>query len=418
MAVNISSFNHKVKKLIMLRNKISFQINHLEFCILLISIALVGCRPDNGASSGQSSITEELHSTQIPLSETIMPISTVATMIPSPLPSLTAILPTASSTPTREALEPTVAATIVEDVTTSFDFQIERVFDFGGKRLVASPDSSLIAISWDGETIGLYNETGQKQRVLLKPTAPYFRPSYAVLDFSPDSRWLAVSGLEEIIWIWDVASGDLMYEIPFWGPVTDLAFSPDGRLLTVVSPSEDPEEHGVAVFDIESETLIAQMRDPEATSIMFLENGRQLLVGAAVYYHPDREVGDVLFIWDYETNEVTTILSQYGGPRVIATDTERNILATVIENSLRLIDLQTLVEIDVENPDVGARTLGFDDVGNIWALDFDGVLSQWNAEGKLIRQQRFDGATDFAIIPETNHLLISFPEEVWEVVFR
>jgi WD40 repeat protein len=398
-------------------HKTLFQLIIFGYHLLLISSTIVGCLREDNLSSSTSPVAEEQHYTPTPQNETVLSTRLIATMTPLPSPSPITVSPIASSTPTRETLDPTVAATIIEDVTTSPDFQIERVFDLGGKRLVASPDSSLIAVSWDGETIGLYNETGQKQRVLLKPTAPYFRPSYAVMDFSPDSRWLAVSGLEEIIWIWDVASGDLMYEFPFWGPVTDLAFSPDGQLLAVVSPSEDPEEHGVAVFDIESETLIAQMRDPEATSIMFLEDGRQLLVGAAVYYHPDREVGDVLFIWDYETNEIFGVLSQYGTLQVIALDTERKLVATALDNTLHLINLQTLNEIDVEMPETGARALSFDSAGNIWALSFDGVLSQWDADGKHIRQQQFVNATDFAVIPNSGNLLIAFPEKIWEVSF-
>ena len=96
-------------------------------------------------------------------------------------------------------------------------------------------------------------------------------------------------------------------------------------------------------------------------------------------------------------------------------DKERGLLATVIERRLYLIDLQNDTELDIGTPEVSVRTLRFDSAGNIWTLGFDGLLSQWNTNGEVIRQQPYDDATDFIVLPTNSHLLIVFPDELWEV---
>lgn len=50
-----------------------------------------------------------------------------------------------------------------------------------------------------------------------------------------------------------------------------------------------------------------------------------------------------------------------------------------------------------------------------WALGFDGLLAEWRVDGKLLTQMQFDGAIDFAVIPSTDHLLISFPDHLRKV---
>jgi WD40 repeat protein len=291
-----------------------------------------------------------------------------------------------------------------------------------------SPDNSQIAvitinreIGSDGvhevkwEEVKLYDyETGQQKYMLQRTTSA--AETYIAMAFSPDSQLLAIAGTEQTILVWDVTNGSQVHQFSFWGPVDDLAFSPDGQFLAAVSSSEEPKEQGVGVFDLETETLIAQLEGTAATSVAFFEGDSKAIVGAS--YHSEQQTGSSLFFWDFNTNGISKILSQYGGTRVIALSSEKEILAVVIENTLHLIDLQDLTEIEVEKPEVSVRVLSFDNAGNIWALDFDGMLLQWDTHGKLVRQQQFDNATDFAVISEMNHLLISFPEEIWEVAFQ
>lgn len=396
----------------MLRHELAHYSIYSGFFVLLTSIMITGCRLENDISGGQTPIIESVQATQESQGVTITPVPSITALMPSPSPSPIITLPVASSTPDSTVVAPTTVPTP--------NVQIERVFDFGGTHLTISPDGLQIVVSSDGENIGLYSyETGQYERMLVKSTAPYFRPSYAVLAFSPDSRRLAVSGLEKTVWVWDVASGDLISEFPFFGPASDLAFSPDGQLVAVVSASEDIGEHGISVFDSNTGALIAQIEEGVvATNVVFLKNESQILMGIDLDYRPDVARQDGFMVWDYKANEVSQVLSQYDAPTDIAIDAGRNRLAATIEGKLYLIDLQSFTEIDVESPDVWSRNLDFDDAGNLLALNGNDMLSLWNADGKLIRQQQFVGATDFAVVPETNRLLISFPEEVWEVVFR
>lgn len=396
----------------MLQYKLAYQTIYSGLFILLTSLVITGCRPEDNTSSRPTPVIENAPSTQVPQNGIVTPISSITTPIPSSSPSPIITYPVASSTPSPVVITPTA--------TSMLNFQIEHVFEFGGKQLEISPDGLQIAVSSDGENINLYSyETGQYERELVKSTAPYFRPSYAILAFSPDSRRLAVSGLEKIVWVWDIASGDLISEFPFFGPASDLAFSPDGQLIAVVSASEDIGEHGISVFDSNTGALVAQIEEGVvATNVVFLKNESQLLIGIDLDYRPGVVRQDGFMIWDYEANEVSQVLSQYDAPTDIAIDAGRNRLAATIEGTLYLIDLQSFTKIDVESPDVWSRNLDFDDAGNILALNGDDMLSLWNADGKFIRQQQFVGATDFAVVPETNRLLISFPEEVWEVMFR
>ena len=119
---------------------------------------------------------------------------------------------------------------------------------------------------------------GQQQHVLQRTESA---ETYSAMAFSPDDQWVAIGATNRLIWVWDVAGGELVQQFTFRGPISDLAFSPNGSLLAVVSPSEDPREHGVAVYDTKSGSLVADKQDIIATSVTFLGNGEQLLVGGS-----------------------------------------------------------------------------------------------------------------------------------------
>lgn len=374
---------------------------------------LIGCLPTDSISNEQTAFVENIQPTLVLQHETATPALLVSTVTsrPSPIPSITI------SPPSLTSIEPTI---VIDTITPTPNYQIERAFNFGGKRLAISPDKSQIAVaSLDGNTIHIYSyETGQEQYALVKPTAPYHRPTFSILAFSPDSRYLAVSGREFTVWVWDIASGDLVSEFPFFGIAIDITFSPDGSLLAISSASEDLEEHGVGIFDVYTGATISEMKNIVATSAVFLKNGEQLLVGADLFYPSNAERSNGLFIWDYKVDTVSNVLSQNsGGAWDITVDNEGKTLITIIDGTLHSIEIQTLAENEIENPEIRARNLHFDDAGNIWALDSHGTFFQWDADGKFIRQQQFDNAIDFVIVPKTNQLLIVFPEETWEVTF-
>lgn len=418
----------------MLRNRQMVQVVHLKLIIFLITL-LIGCRPEDNISGSQDQVDGDRLLAQTDQSEVV-----TATIMPTPPPQSisTPTLPGATSESSPAAIELTLTTTATPEITPIPGLEIERTFNIGGariddywgERVAISPNErwlTVISVSQeigsDGvnevrwEEISLYDfETGQQLHMLQRTISA--AETYGAMAFSPDSQWLAVAGTEQIIWVWDVISGELVQQFSFWGPISDLAFSPDGTRVAAVSPSEDTREYGIGIFDMKTGALVVPMREMAMASVTFLGNEEQLVIGAAAYPHPNQERGDAaLFMWNSGSDTVTNILSQHGMSRVIALNSGNQILAAVIENKLHLIELQSLVEIDIEKPEIGARSLSFDDAGNIWALDFDGLLSQWSVDGKLLTQMQFDGATDFAVIPSTDHFLISFPDHLWEVSF-
>lgn len=418
----------------MLRNKQIVQIILVGLIICLITL-LIGCRPEDSISGGQDHIEGGQLPTLTDQSEVV-----TATIVPTllPQPSSTPTLPGATSESLPAAVEVTLTMTATPEITPIPGLNIERTFNIGGariyddwgERIAISPDERWLAVISANQEIGsdgvngvrweevrLYDfETGQQLHMLQRTNSA--AETYGAMAFSPDSQRLAVAGTEQIIWVWDVTSGELVQQFSFWGPISDLAFSPDGTRVTAVSPSEDTREYGIGIFDIKTGSLVAQMREMAMASVTFLGNEEQLVIGAGTYPHPNQARGDAaLFMWNFGSDTVTNVLSQHGMSRVIALNREAQILAAVIENKLHLIELQSLFEIDVEKPEIRARSLSFDNAGNLWALDFDGLLTEWRVDGKLLTQMHFDGATDFTVIPSTDHLLISFPDHLWEVSF-
>jgi WD40 repeat protein len=92
----------------------------------------------------------------------------------------------------------------------------KRLATFSRDRLKPGPPGA--ASLWD-------TATGEKRAALL-----HAKPVVA-LAFSPDSRLLASSGLDQAVRLWDAATGKELHRLDHDGVVSSVAFSPDGRTL-------------------------------------------------------------------------------------------------------------------------------------------------------------------------------------------
>jgi WD40 repeat protein/tRNA A-37 threonylcarbamoyl transferase component Bud32 len=106
-------------------------------------------------------------------------------------------------------------------------------FSFGYRRLVElSPDGKIEAREVGGEIV--LTMLPGPQALVLKGNQGVSR-----MDFSPDGKTLAIGTTTGQIRLWNVAAGRLVLTIQAHpGPVSGLAFRPDGRLLASCSDSE------------------------------------------------------------------------------------------------------------------------------------------------------------------------------------
>lgn len=162
---------------------------------------------------------------------------------------------------------------------------------------------------------------------------------------SPDGRWLLGGNLNQTIYVWRLADGELHQRLPCDSRVNDLAFRPDGKQLAAacdnklllfdvsaekispprilseeykkpvggyitksVSYSADgrwlaatmEEDHTIAVWDAESERLVAYRQKLPAlpATIVFSPDSTAVAVGLYEYQSPDEGI----WWWQFEPN--------------------------------------------------------------------------------------------------------------------
>jgi RNA polymerase sigma factor (sigma-70 family) len=103
-----------------------------------------------------------------------------------------------------------------------------------------------------------------------------FRADVGALVFSPDGKTIASSGNENVIRLWDVASGKQIRQLPGrWSRTQAIAFSLDGKTLAA----------GLSLYDVGTGKQIGQMTPPRldpargVTSVAFSADGKFLATG-------------------------------------------------------------------------------------------------------------------------------------------
>jgi WD40 repeat protein len=141
-----------------------------------------------------------------------------------------------------------------------------------------------VAIGPDGRTIAATTPDGRLAFSDLRTRRPLGPPIRAhngaafALAFSADGRWLATSGLDQTVVIWDARRRTFVNTLALGGNAADVSFSPDGTTLAATVDNGD----GSGELDIVSVPLlhsVAHVRAPAGNWGRFSGDGRLLLYG-------------------------------------------------------------------------------------------------------------------------------------------
>jgi WD40 repeat protein len=192
---------------------------------------------------------------------------------------------------------------------------------------------SSIAQSKEQEKRGLGIQTGPTQTPTpATPATPGDKPelilqtghtkSANAVAFSPDNRWLASGGKDNVIKIWDLANGNVLRTL--YGHTTNvnaLAVSPDGKLLASGSGDINDKRdlgtftQGGVVGGAEDNTVrIWSVQTGRQVQVL---RGHELPVGAVAFSNDGHSLtsvgGDAVKVWDVSAGtELRSQKTQYG----------------------------------------------------------------------------------------------------------
>ena len=173
------------------------------------------------------------------------------------------------------------------------------------RAIAFSPDRRHIATSSDDNTIRIWSPNQDNERVVCEDRG------FWQVTVSPDGKWIASANLNEGVWIWDAATHQSKHifrgkDLRIWR----LSFSPNSRYLAVTGRS-------IRIWEVESwsEILVISKPIPYWETAFFPE-GRILATAS----------GPVLF-WDFRSGELVREIYCSGSVKCIAVSADGTLVA-------------------------------------------------------------------------------------------
>jgi WD40 repeat protein len=253
---------------------------------------------------------------------------------------------------------------------------------YGDSWLAFSPDSRLLAVGNPFSSVRLCEVNTGKE--LWRVDTPNFLGhgftySWSILAFSPDGKVLAGGCSDNTVRLWDVPTGRELRRLPTGILPTVLAFDRGGRSLAVAGMGK-----GIEVWDAVQGKQQARLGDlSEFTRLAFAPDGKTITGLSPVPNTSDKEV---IVSWDIVTGRERTRKpseSAYWCASALAADGSRVAALTADGKGIRLLDPATGKERCRIEAEAGASAgVAFADDGRLLvAGGTDGIVRWWETTG-------------------------------------
>lgn len=262
-----------------------------------------------------------------------------------------------------------------------FDDEDEARNIYGATSVMFSPDGTLVAAGSDEEVVVWEFESKTEVYRLEKAKGP--------VVFNKAGTLLATASGDDLIKIWDVASGTKLRTIEGAGTTIALAFNPNGK--TIAAVGENSDEKKIKSWNVSNGEEIEGF-SPEInvhSGFAFLPDGKSIVLAGAGTDEPlgidihfnslDAETGEFLENFREEKMQIGTVfaLSSDGKTLAYSDLTERNISLWSLEDSIEIVSLK--------GHSVAVESLAFSGDGKTLVAAYtDKSIVQWDiASGQI-----------------------------------